>query len=113
MTKDNDPTGRITEAKESSGRLPLRPLQLESGEVLIYSTPGVDARRRPAVTLGRLKRGEMVLHFRVYARNGRGRYAITHVGASFKPHELAEITAKVNELADVLPELALALGGPQ
>lgn len=87
----------------------LTPIQLETGELLIFCPPHVDARRRPAVTLGRLKNGEFVLHFRVYSRSGRARYRITPVGCSFKLHELYPIFAKVSELAAVLPEVAHAL----
>jgi hypothetical protein len=96
-------------ARQEGQRAAPAPIQLESGEFLIFCPPHLDARHRPAVTLGRLKHGEFVLHFRVYKRNGRGRYAITSVGCSFKPNELYPIFAKVSELAAVLPELAEAL----
>lgn len=108
-----------TEAKdaaedERSDKQPVRsalePLQVSGDEHVLFALPKLNSNRRPMVTLGKSPRtGQLLLHFRIYRRDGRAkspRWDMTQAGCTLTPAEFDDLVRKLDELTRQLPELA-------
>jgi len=77
-----------------------------SGETFIFTPAGIRTCRRPCVTIGRFKNGTPAIHFRQYAEQSPGNYAITQDGVSLTIAELSEVVLRLRGVFAAVPELA-------
>jgi hypothetical protein len=93
---------------------PATTIKLQSGQILLFSPPNMGwSKRRPVASLGHFRDGEPALHFRQYQRQGSGLYHLTREGVSWKLSEFDAIVRRVQDVCDVLPEMAIATWGPR
>jgi hypothetical protein len=73
--------------------------KIRSGELFLYTPPGMKSPLQPFVTAGYLKDKTRCLHFRLYRRNGN-EFTITRDGVSFKLSEFEQIVGRVRKFIE-------------
>lgn len=87
----------------------LERLVLRSGEQCLYAGAHVASNVRPAITVGALKDGRPVIHFRNYKSSGPDAWCISKEGATFTLDEVAIAIRRLCALFPYVPELLAAM----
>lgn len=88
-----------------------RRLITRSDEQILYAGAHISSNLRPAITIGTLKDGRPVVHFRNYRSSGKDAWHLTREGASFTLDEVAVAVRRLCALFPYVPQLLAAMRG--